>query len=201
MGREQDVLSLLKPQPGMDVGALDIGQVLVQHLRHGGAGDIGPLLGKAGVRQIPAGMLGVGHVHIGDDVHDPAVGLLRQALVLAAVARLHVEDGNVQPLGPDDGQAAVGIPQHQHRIGLGGHHEFVGLGNDIAHGFSQVRAYGVEVDLRVVQAQVVEEDTVQIVVVVLPGVGQDHVKIPAGLVDDRRQTDDFGPGTHNDQEL
>lgn len=46
-------------------------------------------------------MLGVGQVHVGDDVDDAAVGLLGQALVLAAVARLHVEDGDVQAFGRD----------------------------------------------------------------------------------------------------
>ena len=64
--------------------------------------------------------LGLASVHIGDDVHNTAVGLLGQALVLAAVAGLHVKDGDVQALGPDDAQAAVGIAQHQHGIGLGG---------------------------------------------------------------------------------
>ena len=40
-------------------------------------------------------MLGVGHVDVGDHVDDAAVGLFGQALVLAAVAGLHVEDGEV----------------------------------------------------------------------------------------------------------
>lgn len=47
-------------------------------------------------------MLGIRHVHVRNNVHDPAVGLLWQALVLAPVSRLHVEDGNVEPLGTDD---------------------------------------------------------------------------------------------------
>ena len=84
----------------------------MQHLRHGRAGDIGPLFGQTAVRQIPAGVLGIGHVHIGDDVHDTAVRFLRQAFILAAVARLHVENGDMEPLGADDGEAGVGVPQH-----------------------------------------------------------------------------------------
>ena len=32
------------------------------------------------VRQIPPGVLGIGHVHVRDDIHDAAVRLLRQAL-------------------------------------------------------------------------------------------------------------------------
>ena len=84
---------------------------------HGAAGDVGALLGEAGVGQVAAGMLAVGHVHVGDDVHNAAVGLLGQALVLAPVARLHMKDGDVQPLGPDDAQAAVGVAQHDIRLG------------------------------------------------------------------------------------
>ena len=63
-------------------------------------------------------MLGVSQIHVGNDVHDPAVGLLGQALVLAAVAGFHVEDGDVQPLGGNGGQAGVGIAQNQQGIGL-----------------------------------------------------------------------------------
>jgi len=54
-------------------------------------------------------MLGIGQVHVADHVHDAAVGLLGQALVLAAVARLHVEDGDMQALGRDGGEAAVRV--------------------------------------------------------------------------------------------
>ena len=64
---------------------------------HGAAGDVGALLGEAGVGQVAAGVLAVGHVDVGDDVHDAAVGLLGQALVLAAVARLHVEESRWIP--------------------------------------------------------------------------------------------------------
>ncbi len=60
---------------------------------HGAAGDVGALLGEAGVGQIATGVLAVGHVDVGDDVHDAAVGLLGQALILAAIAGLHIHVG------------------------------------------------------------------------------------------------------------
>ena len=90
----------------------------------------------------------------------------------------------MQPLGTDDRQAAVGIAQHQHSVGPDGGHQLVALGNDVAHRLAQIGAHGVHVDLGIGQLQVMEEHTVQIVVVVLPGVGQDDVKIFARLVDD-----------------
>ena len=54
---------------------------LVRRFGHGRSGHIGALLGQSGVGQVAAGVLAVGHVHVGDDVHDAAVGLLGQALV------------------------------------------------------------------------------------------------------------------------
>lgn len=173
----------------------------MQHLGHRGTGHVGALLRQAGVGQITAGMLGVGHVHIGDDVHDAAVRLLGQALVLAAVAGLHVEDGDVQPLRTDDGQAAVCVAQHQHGVGLDGGHQLVALRDDVAHRLAQIRADGVHIDLGVGQLQVVEEHAVQVVVVVLAGVGQDNIKIFAGLVDDGGQTDDLRAGADDDEQF
>ena len=107
----------------------------------------------------------------------------------------------MQPLGADDGQAAVGIAQHQHGVRLDGDHQLVALGDDVAHRFAQIRAHGVHIDLGVCQLQIVEEYAVEVVVIVLAGVGQNHVKVFAGLVDDRRQTDDFRPRANNNQQL
>ena len=39
----------------------------MQDLGHGAAGDVGALLGEAGVGQIATGVLAVGHVDVGDD--------------------------------------------------------------------------------------------------------------------------------------
>ena len=70
----------------MDVAGLYLLEVVVEHFGHGAAGDVGAFLGEAGVGQVAAGVLAVGHIDVGDDVHNAAVGLLGQALVLAPVA-------------------------------------------------------------------------------------------------------------------
>ena len=146
-------------------------------------------------------MLRVGHVYIGDDVHDTAVRFLRQAFILAAVAGLHVENGDMQPLGTDDGKAAVGIAQHQHGIRADSSHQLVALGDDVAHRFAEVGAHGVHIDLRVGQLQIMEKDAVQIIVVVLTGVGQNDIKILAGLIDDGCKPDDLRPGADDDKQF
>ena len=121
----------------------------MQYLCHGRAGHIGALLGQAVICQIPTGMLRVTQVNIGDNVHDPAVGLLGQALILTAVAGFHMEDGNMQPLGTNDGQAGIGVTQHQNRIGLNFYHQLIGFCNDVAHGLAQVLAHGIHVHIRI----------------------------------------------------
>ena len=85
----------------------------------------------------------------------------------------------------------VGVPQHQHGIGLQFHHQVVAFGDDVAHGLAQGVPHRVQVDVRVVQFQVMEEHTVEVVVVVLAGVGQEGVKILPALGDDRGQADDL----------
>ena len=184
VGGEQHVALGLQAELGEDVACLDLVQVSTQDLGHGRAGYVGALRRAAGVLEVTAGVLGVGQVDVGDHVDDAAVGLLGQALVLASVAGLHVEDGDVQALGRDGRQAAVGVAQDQERVGLHLHHQLVARGDDIAHGLAQVGAHGVQVDVGVVQRQVAEEDAVEGVVVVLAGVRQQAVEVAAALLDD-----------------
>ena len=201
VGREEHVTLGLQAELGEDIRGLDLVQVGAQDLRHGRARDVGALGGAAGVLEVAAGVLGVCQVDVGDHVDDAAVGLLGQALVLAAVARLHVEDGDVEPLGRDCRQAAVGVAQDQQRVGLHLNHELIARGDDVAHGLAQVGAHGVQVDVGVFQRQVAEEDAVERIVVVLPGVRQQAVEVAAALLDDLGQADDLGAGAHDDQQL
>ena len=194
VGRKQHVALGLQTELGEDIRSLDLVQVGTKDLCHGRARDIGALRGAAGVPEVAARVLGVCQVDVGDHVDDAAVSLLGQALVLAAVARLHVEDGDVEPLGRDGGKAAVGVAQDEKRVGLHLNHELIARGDDVAHGFAQVGAHGV-------QRQVAEEDAVERVVVVLPGVRQQAVEVAAALLDDLGQADDLGAGAHDDQQL
>lgn len=192
--RQQHVAPGLQSKLGEDIGRLDLIKIGAQHLSHGRARDVGALGCAAGVLEVAACVLGVGQVDVGDHVDDASVGLLGQALVLAAVARLHVEDGDVQALGRDGGKAAVGVAQDEKRVGLHLNHELIARGDDVAHGLAQVGAHGV-------QRQVAEEDAVERVVVVLPGVRQQAVEVAAALLDDLGQADDLGAGAHDDQQL
>ena len=201
VGGEQHVALGLQAELREDVRGLDLVQVGAQDLGHGRARDVGALLGAAGILEVAAGVLGVGQVDIGDHVNDAAVGLLGQALVLAAVARLHVKDGDVQALGRDGGQAAVGVAQDQQCVGLDLHHQLVARGDDVSDRLAQVGAHGVQVDVGVGKLKVAEEDAVERVVVVLPGVRQQAVEMAAALLDDLGKANDLGTRAHDDQEL
>ena len=107
----------------------------------------------------------------------------------------------MEPLGRDSGQAAVGVAQDEEGIRPRLHHQLIGGRDDVAHGLAEVRAHGVQVDVGVVQRQVAEEDAVERVVVVLPGVRQQAVEVAAALLDDLGQADDLGAGAHDDQQL
>lgn len=146
-------------------------------------------------------MLRVGHVNITDDVDDTAIGLFRETFVFAAVAGLHVEDRNVKSLRSDNAEAAVGVAKDQYAVGLGLGEEFVRAVDDVAAGSAKVVTDSIHIDLGFGELQILEEDTVEVVVIILACVGENHVEVLAALVDDGGETDDLGARADNDNEL
>ena len=198
---QENVLAFLQAEALVDVAGLDIGEVVVEDLRHGGPCDIGALLRQTAVGEVSSCVLRIGHIHVGDDIDDTAVGLLGQALVLAAVAGLHVEDGNVKSLRSDNAEAAVGVAKDQYAVRLGLGEELVGAVDDVAAGSAKVITDSIHIDLGLCELQVLEEDAVEVVIVVLACVGENHVKVLAALVDDGGETDDLGARADNDDQL
>ena len=198
---QENVLAFLQTEALVDVAGLDIGEVVVEDFRHGGSSDIGALLGQSAVGEVSSCVFRVGHVHVGDDIDDTAVGLLGQALVLAAVAGLHVENGDVKTFRSDNAEAAVGVAKDQYAVRLGLGEELVGAVDDIAAGSAKVVTDSIHIDLGLGELQVLEEDTVEVVVIVLACVGENNVKILTALVDDGGETDDLGARADNDDQL
>ena len=85
----------------MNVTIVNLCKVRMQYFGHGRPGDIGALSGQPTFCQVATGMLRVGHIDITDNIHDATIGLLRQTLILAAVACFHVENGDMQTFGTD----------------------------------------------------------------------------------------------------
>ena len=198
---QQDVAAFFQTEAGVDIAGFDFSKVLVKDLGHRGACDVCAFFREAAVGKVAACVLAVGHVHVGDDVNYAAVGLLREAFILAAVAGFHVEYRDMEAFGTDYAQAAVGVAKDQNSVRFGLYHQFVALCYDISHRFAQVGAYCVHIYFRICEFQVLEEDAVEVVVVVLAGVGKDDVEVFAAFVDYCRQTDDFRAGAYYYQEF
>ena len=118
----------------MNVARFDLCEVLVQNFGHGATRNVRAFLGQTAIGQVAAGVFGIGHVHVADDVHDAAVGLFGQAFILAAVARFHMENRNVQALSGNRRKATVGVAENQQSIGFAGDHELVATVDDVADG-------------------------------------------------------------------
>ncbi|MNR28400.1 hypothetical protein D3C85_1457240 [compost metagenome] len=127
-------------------------------------------------------------------VDDAAVDLFGHALVEAAIASFHVEGRDLAALGRQDRHAAVGIAQHQERIGLDLGQGLVGGDNHLADGFGAGGAGGAQEMVRFADAQVLEEDFVEFVVVVLSGMNQDVIAMAVQAREHARQPNDFRPG-------
>ena len=201
MGGQENILAFLQAEALVDVAGLDIGEVVVENFCHGGPCDIGALLGQAAVGEVSSCVLRIGHVHVGNDIDDTAVGLLGQALVLAGVAGLHVENGDMESLCSDNAEAAIGVAKNQYAVGLGLGEELVGAVDDVAAGSAKVVTDSIHIDLGLCELQILEEDTVEVVIVILACVGENHVEVLAALVDDGGETDDLGARADNDNEL
>ena len=146
-------------------------------------------------------MLGIGQVDVTDVVDDLPVDHLADVPVPTAVARLHVEDGHLQPLGADGGQGAVGIPEDKNSIGFLFLYDLIALGYDVAHRLAQVLAHTVQVVVGLLEAQVLEEDLVERIVPVLSGVDQDMVEVLVALLDGGTEADDLRPRAEDGHDL
>lgn len=107
----------------------------------------------------------------------------------------------METLGFDNAEAAVGVAKDQYAVGLGLGEEFVRAVDDVAAGSAKVVTDSIHIDLGLCELQVLEEYAVEIVVVVLACVGENHVKVLAALVDDGGETDDLGARADNDDQL
>ena len=107
----------------------------------------------------------------------------------------------MESLCSDDAEAAIGVAKDQYAVRLGLGKELVGAVDDVAAGSAKVVTDGIHIDLGLCELQVLEENTVEVVVVILARVGENHVKVLAALVDDGGETDDLGARADNDDQL
>ena len=107
----------------------------------------------------------------------------------------------METLCSDHRKAAVGIAENQYRIRIDCNHQLIRSCDDIPHGLSQICTDRIQINLRILKLQIMEKHTVQIVIIILPGMSQNDIEILSCFIDHRSQTNDFRSGSHNDQEL
>ena len=107
----------------------------------------------------------------------------------------------MQTLCTNNRKTAVGISQNEDSIWLCLSEELICAIDDIATGSTKVVTYCIHIDFGIGKLEVAEEDAVEVVVVVLAGVGKDHIEILAAGVDDCCKTDDLRTGSNNDDKL
>ena len=135
---KKNILSLFQSEAGMDIACFDFSEIVMKHLCHRGTCNISALFGQSAIGKIAACVFRICHINIRNDVHNTAVCLLRQALILTAVARFHMEDRYVQSLCPYNGKATVGIAENKHGIRLDFRHERIGFCDNISAGLAEI---------------------------------------------------------------
>jgi len=93
------------------------------------------------------------------------------------VAGFHVINRHLHPLGDDGRDSAVGITENEQSIGLLRGDDSLGPHEDRPQHGSQRARVGLEEVVGATEAEILEEDLVQLVVVVLPGVHQDLIAV------------------------
>ena len=152
-----------------------------QGVDHDVANEADPLLGHALPAQVLAGQAVRGQEQVAQAVRDQAVDLLGHGHVSAAKSRLDMADLDAQLLGRNRaGQGGVDVPHHHDPVGLFLQQHL--LEGD--HGLPDLLGMGagpdLQVDVRVRDAETVEEAFGHAHVVVLAGVDQDVLDGPGG---------------------
>src|SRR5690554_6628931 len=170
VGAHHKELVLFQTQTFQYVRRLNAFTEVIQHFKHGAAGFDHTVRRQAFAQQVIPGDGAVGQVDVCRVVHNAAVDLLRHPHIKAAVAGFHVEGGNLAALGGNHRHAAVGIAQYQQgfRLNVGQH--FVYRNNHVANGFGTAGTGGTQEVVRLADAQVLEEDFIQLEIIVLAGV-------------------------------
>ena len=106
-------------------------------------------------------------------IDDSAVDFFGHSLIKAPVSGLHVEDWDLSALGADRGEARVGIAEDQDGIGLVPCHCFIGLDEGVGDGPNRGRIGGFQEFIGLADAQIVEKDLIELVIVILSGVNDD----------------------------
>ena len=143
----------------------------------------------------------VREVYVGDYIDDATVCFLGKALVLTAVARLHMENRDMKPFCRYRGEAGVGVSENEQGVGLYLRHKLIGAIDNIAYRRAKVVTHRVHIYLGVCKLQILEKHAVEVIIVILSRMSENAVEIAAALVNHRGKTDYLGACAHYDKQL
>ena len=171
---DDEVVAIDQTEALEHVRCLDLRQVMVKNLEHRAAGLDDTIGRKTFAQEVFTRNGAVGQVDVADVVDDLAIDLLGDALVEAAVARLHVKDGDLASLRGQRAETAVRVAQNENGVGFDLGQRLIGASDDEPDRRGGIPSGGVEEHVGLADIEVFEEDLVELVVVVLARV-DDHV--------------------------
>ena len=107
----------------------------------------------------------------------------------------------MKPLCSDHRETAVRISKNKYRIGSQLVHRLVAFRYDIPHSFSQIGSYCIQIKIRILQSQVLKEYPIQIVIVILPRMNQNGIKVSSAFLYHGCQSYDLRTGTYDYHQL
>ena len=189
-GQEQ-VFAAIDADVGQRLGSLDLLLVAIEDLLDGVARDEYSALMDALPEQVVPAPVRVRHQDVAGMVDDAPVHLLRNAVVEAAVSRLHVEDGNPAPFRHVRGERAVCVSEHEQPVGRVFLQQRVDRGEDVPDAIGKAVAGDAEEPVRRADAELLEEHVAQRRVEVLPRVHEHEVGPAVEALDDAAEPDDL----------
>ena len=146
-------------------------------------------------------MFGIRHIDVGNDIDNSAVRFFGQTFVLAAVARFHMENGDMKPLCGDCRKAGISIPEDEHCIGRNFRNKLIRTVYNIPDSRPEVVAYGVHIDFGRVEFQILEKHAVQVIIVILTGMSKQAVEILPAFFYDCGKPYNFRAGSDDDKQF
>ena len=142
---------------------------------------------------IPAA-IGIGQEHVRCVVDNAAIDFFRNAVIKAAIARLHMIDRNAAPLGALSGQGRIGIAQHKKALGTFFDQQRIRLRQNIADLRPGAVRPGMQAVVWRTHLQLLKKLAGKAGVIILPGKDQHMFAERIQQGDNPRQTDNFRSG-------
>ena len=197
VGADDKELVRLQTRSLQDIGLLYLRHIVVQHFPHVRTGLDDGFRADALGNQITARMLGQYQVNVTEVVQHFAVQLFRHALIKAAVPRLHMENRYLATFGCYHRQAGVGIAIEHDRIWLFLFHDGIRFFNDARNRLRRIVAHRLQKVVRLADAEILEKQLVQFIIVVLPRMYQDVLGMLIKFSYHTAHLDQFGPGAYD----